>query len=233
MGSTFSNNDVNSYVENYESKLVRIKHIIASWNKRSLSLSGKVVIIKTLLLPILTHVFTSLPRPPNEFMSKLRSLFFQFIWNGKVDRVKRSMYKQYQYGGMNMVDIDMYVTALKVSWVKREITGNHEWCKLFRQEIARGRFIWERNSLSLTQITRKVLNKFWAEVMTAMAQYDKSINADVDDISRHSVWFSNHTKFKNSEIKSWKRRGIVYINDLIKENGDILSYQEAKHIYKF
>ena len=61
-----------------------------------------------------------------------------------------------------------------------------------------------------------------------MAQYDKSIKADVDDISRHSAWFSNHKKFINSEIKSWKRRGIVYINDLIKESDDILSYQEAK-----
>ena len=105
LGITFSNSDADSITENYESKVARIKTIIASWNKRNLSLNGKVVVIKILLLPILTHVFTSLPRPPNEFMSKLRSLFFQFIWNGKVDRVKRSsLYKQYQYGGMNMVD---------------------------------------------------------------------------------------------------------------------------------
>ena len=95
------------------------------------------------------------------------------------------------------------------------------------------RFIWERNSLSLTQLAKEVSNTFWTEVMIAMAQYDRSISAEVDDISRHSVWFSNYTKFKNGEIKSWKGSGIVYINDLLKENGDILSFHEAKNIYKF
>ena len=132
---------------------------------------------------------------------------------------------------MNMVDIDIYDTALKASWARREITGNHDWCKLFRQEIVRGRFIWERNSLSLTQLAKEVSNTFWTEVMIAMAQYDRSISAEVDDISRHSVWFSNYTKFKNGEIKCWKRRGIVYINDLFKEIDDILSFHEAKNIY--
>ena len=82
--------------------------------------------------------------------------------------------------------------------MRREITGNHGWCKLFRHEITRGRFIWERNSLSLTQIAKEVSNKFWAEVIIAMAQYDKSINTNIDDISRHSVWFSNYTKFKKT-----------------------------------
>ena len=206
-----------------------MKTIIASWNRRSLSLKGKILIIKTLLLPILTHIFTALPRPQNEFMSRLKTILFQFIWNGKVDRIKRSsLCKPYADGGMAMVDIGAYDAALKATWVRREITGNHDWCRLFRQEIARGRFIWERNSPSLMEMARRTSNDFWAEVMVAMAQYDESISVDIDDIGRHSVWFSNHTKFRNCEIKSWKQRGIVYINDLLKDNGELLTFEEAK-----
>ena len=234
LGITFSNVNAHSVTENFGNKLTRMKTIIASWNRRSLSLKGKIIIIKTLLLPLLTHVFTALPRPPNEFIKKLKTILFQFIWNGKVDRIKRSsLYKPYLDGGMTMVDIDVYDTALKATWVRREITGNHDWCILFKQEIPRGRFIWERNSSSLRRMARNTSNDFWAEVMLAMAQYDKSISVDIDDIGRHSVWFSNHTKFKNCEIKSWKQKGIVYINDLVKDNGELLSFEEAKNVYGF
>ena len=234
LGITFSNVDAQSVTENFENKLARMKTIIASWNRRSLSLKGKILIIKTLLLPILTHIFTALPRPPNEFMARLKTILFQFIWNGKVDRIKRSsLCKPYADGGMAMVDIDAYDAALKATSVRREITGNHDWCRLFRQEIARGRFIWERNSPSLMEMTRRTSNDFWAKVMVAMVQYDESISVDIDDIGRHSVWFSNHTKFRNCEIKSWKQRGIVYINDLLKDNGELLTFEEAKNIYEF
>ena len=65
-----------------------------------------------------------------------------------------------------------------------------------------------------------------------MAKYDKSVSTDIHDISRHSVWFSNYTKFQTREIRSWKRKGIVYINDLLKDNGELLSFEEAKIIYK-
>ena len=131
-----------------------------------------------------------------------------------------------------MIDVETYVTALKVTWVKREIMGDHDWCELFRQEIVQGQFIWERNAASLIQMARKIYNPFWAEVLTAMAKYDSSVSTDIHDISRHSVWFSNYTKFQTREVRSWKRKGIVYINDLLKDNGELLSFEEAKIIYK-
>ena len=156
MGVTFSNENANSVEENYESKLGKINNIIASWNRRYISLKGKITIVKTLLLPLLTHILTALPRPPKDFMLRLKSTLFQFIWNGEVDRVKRSsLCKHYLEGGMAMVDIDTYDMALKATWVRREITGNHDWCKLFRQEVVGGRFIWERNSSSLMQLAKK------------------------------------------------------------------------------
>ena len=234
LGITFSNEDAHSFEENYESRMTKIKAVISSWSRRSLSLKGKVIIIKTLLLPILTHVLTALPRPSNEFMNRLRAVFFHFIWNGKVDRLKRSsLYKKEREGGMAMVDIEIYNVALKASWIRREITGNHDWCKVFMHEISQGRFIWERNSSSLRKTAGKTYNKFWSEVMVAMSQYDNSVKTEIEDIGKHCIWYSNHTKFKNMELRSWKQRGMVYINDLLKENGEIMSFEEAKNWYDF
>ena len=65
-----------------------------------------------------------------------------------------------------------------------------------------------------------------------MAQYD-SVKTEIGDVCRHCIWYSNFTKFKNVELRSWKQKGIVYINDLLKGNGEILSFEEAKNKYEF
>jgi hypothetical protein len=41
----------------YDEKKVKIKNIIQSWSKRSLTLFGKVTIIKSLIVPQLTYLF--------------------------------------------------------------------------------------------------------------------------------------------------------------------------------
>ena len=233
LGITFSNQDSDSVQENYESKLNSIKAIIFSWKKRYLTLAGKITVIKTLLIPILTHVLTVLPRPTGNFLKRVERTFFEFLWNSKVDRIKRGcLYKPSEDGGFSMIDIDIYITALKISWVKRDIIGCHAWCRLFDQEIAKGKFIWHRSALSLEALANSLNNKFWAEVLIAMAQYDNSLDVSLEDVAKHSIWFSKFTKFKVNEIRSWKRRGLVNINDLLGEDGNIASFDEIKRKFR-
>ena len=193
-----------------------------SWKRRYLTLAGRIVVIKTLLLPILTHVLTTLPRPTGNFLNRLRKAFFEFVWNSKIDKIKRgSLCKLYDQGGFSMIDVDLYVTALHLSWVRREITEDHIWSKLFDHEIAKGRFLWNRNETSLKSLSSSTNNRFWADVMIAMAQYDSSVTVSWEEVGKHSIWYSKFTKFKGKEIQSWKRKGLVNINDLLNEDGDI------------
>ena len=99
-----------------------------------------------------------------------------------------------------MINIDLDTTALKISWVQREIIGCHAWCRLFDQEIAKGKFIWHRSALSLEALTNALKNKFWAEVLIAMAQYDNSLDVRLEDVVKYSIWFSKFTEFKANEI---------------------------------
>ena len=49
--------------QNYFDVLVRIHEIVSSWQKRSLTIMGKIVIINSLINSLLTHKFLSLPSP--------------------------------------------------------------------------------------------------------------------------------------------------------------------------
>ena len=110
LGMYFANNDAETFEDNFEDKLFKITKVIADWKQRYLTIAGKKFLLrKTLLLPMLTHVFTAFPRPPERFSKTLRSQLFKFIWGGKVDRVKRSsLYRPVDEGSLSMIDIDIY-----------------------------------------------------------------------------------------------------------------------------
>ena len=77
--------------ENFDCKLITIKNDLKNWDKRNLTPIGKIVVLKTLALPILNHIFISLPTPAENQMKKLENLAFSFIWGHKTDRIKRDI----------------------------------------------------------------------------------------------------------------------------------------------
>ena len=44
---------------------------------------------------------------------------FRFLWNGKDKVTRRSPYAPYHSGGINMVDYENMVKALRLSWLQR------------------------------------------------------------------------------------------------------------------
>ena len=72
----------------YEQKLSRISMLIRSWNKRHLTVFGKVTLIKTLLLAQLVYLTVPLPRPSDNILKTIDTTMFNFLWGGKRDKKK-------------------------------------------------------------------------------------------------------------------------------------------------
>jgi hypothetical protein len=68
---------------NYDEKNIKIKNIIQSWSKRSLTLFGKVTIIKSLIVLQLTYLLSVLPNPGQNNLKDIDSLIFNFLWDNK------------------------------------------------------------------------------------------------------------------------------------------------------
>jgi hypothetical protein len=60
---------------NFTKKIKEVKAILKSWQHRKLTLLGKITVIKTLALPKLIHLLTSLPNLPQTKINDLNSLF--------------------------------------------------------------------------------------------------------------------------------------------------------------
>ena len=89
---------------NIKKILDKITKLVDRWSKRNLTLLGKILIVKALLLPNLTYFAT------NGIITKdklqiINNIIYRFVWNGRKDKIKRSILtKNYAEGGLKMID---------------------------------------------------------------------------------------------------------------------------------
>ena len=78
--------------------------------------------IKSLALAKCIHLFLALRNPPGELIKRLDKLFYKFLWNSGPDRIKRSVIiKDLQAGGLRMININLFIKALKLLWLRTVI----------------------------------------------------------------------------------------------------------------
>ena len=52
-------------------------------------------------------------------------LIFRFLWNGNDKVIRLSKYAPYDQGGLNMLNYDNMVKALRLSWLKRMVNPDY------------------------------------------------------------------------------------------------------------
>lgn len=81
---------------------------------------GKITVIKHFALPKLIYALSSLQYPPKEIIKEIEKIMYAFIWEGKPEKIKREILIQdYEKGGLKMIDLEMFIMSLKISWLKR------------------------------------------------------------------------------------------------------------------
>ena len=80
--------------------LEKMKDTIKTWSKRSLSLAGKICVIKTLILSKLIYCMTVLPSPDEEYWKEVDTLLHKFIAGNATEKLKRkTLIGNYKQGG--------------------------------------------------------------------------------------------------------------------------------------
>ena len=117
---------------NYADKLAKVSNSLGCWELRRLSLLGKITVLKSLIVSQLVYILS--PLPTNQrVLEEINTLFFNFLWNGKGDKIKRNtMIRDYSEGGLRMIDLISFNKALKSMGVKKYLDPeNHGKWKLF------------------------------------------------------------------------------------------------------
>ena len=69
-------------------------------------------------------------------MKELNTILFKFLWDNKPDKLKREQITlPTRQGGLNMINIDHFITSLKITWVRRLIQSENPIKNLFETTI--------------------------------------------------------------------------------------------------
>ena len=87
-------------------KINEIRKILNNWSRRQIPPLGKITVVKTLVLPKLTHLFVNLPDPTEDLLNEFDKMCFKFLWDGKQSKISNNVVCQLQEdGGLKMVNI--------------------------------------------------------------------------------------------------------------------------------
>ena len=101
---------------NFAAKIKEMRSLLNILSRRRLTLFGKVTVLKTMVVPKIVHLLSSLPSPIL-MLKEIDRMFFKFIWDGKPDKIKRKILtKEIERGGIRMIDIKAFNKSLKFSY---------------------------------------------------------------------------------------------------------------------
>lgn len=95
--------------DNTQKVISKISQKLEFWKLRRLTLSGKVLVVKAVILPLL--LYTNLIFPPNvRSIQKITRLLFVFFWGAKMERVSRvTVMKDVKLGGYNFPNVQNFI----------------------------------------------------------------------------------------------------------------------------
>ena len=117
---------------NYEAGLRKLEIVANDWRHKYLTIFGKITVVKTFMLSILSHVATVLPTPSNAYCKKFEKVMVEFIKGEKEKsetddsiKLKASIVSQdvlfapKSHNGLGLQRVSIFWSAIKMSWLRR------------------------------------------------------------------------------------------------------------------
>ena len=183
------------------------------------------------ILTIWMHIDLALPNPPGEFQKLLGRKLYKFLWNNGPDRICRKNIVNYiQAGGLRMVNVSVFITSLRVTWLRRLVmfSDNDNWTALSRIHLNK---LFSLGDSYIRTVINNLRNPFWEHILEIWVQSFK-IDSLIKTI--YSPFWGNSLINGNGNyvINEWYNKGIRNVIDLIDENGLFYEFQRLQEKYE-
>ena len=194
----------------------------------SVKLFGKVTIMKTFLIPKLLYV-SSIIETPVEIIKKMERMIFKFLWKGPDKVTRHSVINSMNNGGLNLIDLETQIKALRLSWIPRILDEREEpWKSYFRFCLKKyGGDCFLKCNYDIGDLDLE-LNCFYFELLVWWAEFRNTFS-DVN-YSRYVIWNNKDIRIDKKPVfyRSFVDKGIIYLHDLLFDFDNLQSYELAK-----
>ena len=209
---------------NLEGRIEEIRNTLNVWCGRNMTIFGKVMVLKTLVLSKIINI-CSVIHVPDTFITEVDALFFEFLWGkGKRAKVRRQIAtNDKNLGGIKMIDFKNMVTSLKAMWVKRLLSENTEnpyvekWKVLALANAGITDQTLLLHKLDPT-IFRKCQTKFYSEVLESWFKFFAVAPNSLEEILNEKLTYNKYItvggKVIEPSFRVIKETGITKISQL-------------------
>ena len=220
---------------NWETKLQKIQRIVDNWRKRNLTIVGRVLIIKTLLISQIVHLIMFCP-VPNYVVKKLENIIYHFLWNSKVDKIKRAkIVKDYEDGGIRMINIQTLIQSFRLKWLARIFDDTcgfwKEFALLYFEALGGFRLILNctMDNVMVEKWFVDKLPRFYVEMIQAWSHLKEFIKKDDLYSNTQILWYNKYIVYDNKPLfyRDWYASTIIFLKDICTE-GKFVSLTKLK-----
>ena len=139
--------------------------MLYSWQHRKLTLNGRVLIIKSLIISQITYIVSCIPIS-EQIINTIEELLYTFLWCSKTNKVRKSvMIQEFSHCGHKMIDLKSFIKAQKLKWIKQYLTNHHcLWRNIMEKLINVSNLnLFLRSNFTLCRNT--VMSNFYNEVI--------------------------------------------------------------------
>ena len=155
---------------NYNEGIWKLETVVNDWRHRYLTIFGKITVVKTFMLSVLSHVATVLPTPSKKYCKKIKTIIVNFIkgeqtphTNGEAAKLKTSIVSQdvifspKSQNGLGLQRIAIFWSAIKMGLLRRL---NHEsfWKTLHLEDLKDKALLFNPHNTNETLIKKALRN---------------------------------------------------------------------------
>ena len=132
-------------------------------------------------------------------------------------------------GGLKIINIGAFMTALKTTWIRRLITDNNKWIKIISLYIDSEK-LYSCGQEYCTNEIKNIHNKFWQDVLKSHIEViTKNEPTGHTAFLSSAIYYNENIKITNKSFffPNCFKSGIKFINDVTKKDGKLMTYQEA------
>ena len=228
---------------NWNTKLDKIQSILHSWKKRDLTLFGKVLIIKTLAIPLLLYPACNTIIAYN-IIPKVNKILFSFIWPGS-EKVKRNVaIGAKEDGGLGMTHIESLFEASKASWIRRILEENAidppTWCIIpfyVLNMLGKDFIVLHFNVYNNILPVFNMMPQFYSQVVKCWNKAKVVKIPENNEWLNEIIWGNRLFTVQDKNMtyalyfKTWIEVGLIYVKDLFISNSivdDTYVYNKVK-----
>ena len=214
----------------YDLSIAKMQQIAQTWHYRLLTLMGKIMIVNTLMASLFVYKMAVLPDLGKHQIDKIDQIIHKFLWGGK----KKGSYKldilrnPKKHGGLKLVNFETKQASLKLQWVHK-IVSTPEMSYIYSYLVpSLGDLIWKVN-LKETHVYWLIPeHSFWRNVLIVWCKYHYQDAFCGEEIRNEILWCNSQILIAGKPVynESCVKAGLLYIDDVLDESGEYLTYDE-------